>query len=145
MSSFVLSFSQASRFGKGNRKEINLYSSWNKTGYRPGQSIDIIFNIENSRKVPLKGIELSLIEADQIVENCDAYVVFRRILANILNFQVDIPFILGTLSRSEMLNQPALNSSSNVDQPPTYDSLIQDKVYILFVIKPLIIIMQNKE
>ncbi|CAF1183232.1 unnamed protein product [Rotaria sordida] len=95
-------------FGNQNRKDIVLKGSLNKLGYVPGEAIHITLDIDNSRRVLIQRIVLSLLQSYQIGRNSRGYTVFQTILPNILNI------------RDQQRREPFSIIMPSVPIPPSY-------------------------
>ncbi len=57
---------QSTVFGNHNRKEITLKGTLNKSGYVPGESINVTLDIENPQEILIERIDVSMIQGYRI-------------------------------------------------------------------------------
>ncbi|CAF0768165.1 unnamed protein product [Adineta ricciae] len=72
-------------FGSQNRKNVILKGTLNKLGYVPGELITFTLDIENSRRVLIQHIDLSMLQSFHIVRNTRGFTIFQTTLPKILN------------------------------------------------------------
>jgi hypothetical protein len=95
-------------FGNKNRKDITLKGTLNKSGYIPGELINITLEIENPRGVLIKHIDLSMIHSYRVGENSHGYYIFKTTLPNIKN------------SNEEHIEEKHSTQIPSMLLPPTY-------------------------
>jgi hypothetical protein len=99
---------QATEFRYQNRKDITLKAKLNRTGYVPGETIQITLKIENPRQILIQHIDFSLVQAYRI-ENCRReYPIFQKTLPIILNI------------KDEQITETFSIIIPTVPLPPTY-------------------------
>ena len=88
--------SQPIQFKEMGPKDLIIQGSLNKTGYLPGESMHIMYSIENPHQILIKHTNVSLIQISYIHEDQDRCQIFTTTLPNISDFQNK--FINNTLS-----------------------------------------------
>jgi hypothetical protein len=72
-------------FGNHNRKDITLKGTLNKTGYIPGELINLTIEIENPQRITIKHIDCSLLQSYRIGQNSRGHNIFQATLPNIMS------------------------------------------------------------
>jgi hypothetical protein len=98
----------SSIFENQNRKDITLKCTLNKTGYVPGEIINIKLEIENPRKVLIQRIDISMLQSYRIGQGSHDNNVFQTTLPNIM------------CSKDEQIEETHNITIPSIKLPPSY-------------------------